>query len=53
MAYDAHWGPMVYNTGLSDEGLTAAVMSHRWLMMSAIKRGLAGRLGRLKEISVE
>jgi Histidine kinase-, DNA gyrase B-, and HSP90-like ATPase len=49
MAHDARWGPMVYGTGLSDEGLTAAVTSHRWLLMSAIKRGLAGRLGRLKE----
>jgi len=53
MAHDARWGPMVYTTGLSDEGLTAAVMSHRWLMMSAIKRGLAGRLGRLKEVTAE
>lgn len=48
MSHDRHWGPMVYATGLSDEGLTAAVMSHRWHMMSAIKRGLAGRLGRSK-----
>ena len=46
MAHDKHWGPKVYETGLSDEGLTAAVMSHRWHMMSAIKRGLAGRLGK-------
>jgi len=49
MAHDVRWGPMVYTTGLSDEGLTAAVMSHRWLLMSVMKRGLAGRLGRLKE----
>jgi hypothetical protein len=45
LAHDADWGPRVFDTGLSDEGLTAAVISHRWLLMSAIKRGLAGRLG--------
>lgn len=49
MAHDARWGPMVFDNGLSDEGLTAAVVSHRWLLLSAIKRGLAGRLGRMKE----
>src|SRR5262249_40434200 len=49
MSRDARWGPAVFETGLSDEGLTAAVVSHRWLMMSAIKRDLSGRLGRLKE----
>lgn len=49
MAHDAKWGPKVYETGLSDEGLTAAVVSHRWHMLSAIKRGLAGRLGRAKD----
>lgn len=49
MSHDARWGPMVYETGLSDEGLTSAVVSHRWLLLSAIKRGLAGRLGRLRE----
>jgi hypothetical protein len=49
LAHDEVWGPMVYNTGLSDEGLTAAVVSHRWHMMSAIKRGLAGRLGRSRD----
>lgn len=49
MSHDARWGPMVYDTGLSDEGLTSAVVSHRWLLLSAIKRGLAGRLGRLRE----
>jgi hypothetical protein len=49
MSHDAQWGPKVFETGLSDEGLTAAVVSHRWLLMSAIKRGLSGRLGRLKE----
>ena len=46
MAHNKHWGPKVYETGLSDEGLTAAVMSHRWHMLTAIKRGLAGRLGK-------
>lgn len=51
MAYDGRWGPKVYDTGLSDEGLTAAVVSHRWLLLSAIKRGLAGRLGRMKEVA--
>jgi len=45
LSHDADWGPRVFETGLSDEGLTAAVISHRWLLMSAIKRGLAGRLG--------
>jgi hypothetical protein len=47
--HDANWGPRVYETALSDEGLTAALVSHRWHMMSAIKRGLAGRLGHKKE----
>jgi hypothetical protein len=49
MAHDKRWGPMVYDSGLSDEGLTSAVVSHRWLLLSAIKRGLAGRLGKMKE----
>jgi len=49
MAHDERWGPSVFDTGLSDDGLTAAVVSHRWLLISAIKRGLAGRLGRMKE----
>lgn len=49
MAHDERWGPNVFETGLSDEGLTAAVVSHRWLLISAIKRGLAGRLGRMKD----
>jgi hypothetical protein len=52
MSHDARWGPKVFETGLSDEGLTAAVVSHRWLLMSAIKRGLSGRLGRLRETAV-
>jgi hypothetical protein len=49
LAHDERWGPSVFENGLSDEGLTAAVVSHRWLLISAIKRGLAGRLGRMKE----
>lgn len=49
LAHTDRWGPKVFETGLSDEGLTAAIVSHRWHMMSAIKRGLAGRLGRQKE----
>lgn len=49
MSHDERWGPNVFETGLSDEGLTAAVVSHRWLLISAIKRGLAGRLGRMKD----
>jgi hypothetical protein len=49
MAHDAKWGPKVYETGLSEEGLTAAIVSHLWHMMSVIKRGLAGRLGRQKD----
>lgn len=49
MSLDERWGPKVFDTGLSDEGLTAAIVSHRWLLLSAIKRGLAGRLGRLKD----
>lgn len=49
LAHDVRWGPRVFETGLSDEGLTAAVISHRWLILSAVKRGLAGRLGRLRE----
>jgi hypothetical protein len=49
MAHDDKWGPSVFETGLSDEGLTAAVVSHRWHMMTAIKRGLAGRLGKQRD----
>lgn len=49
LAHTERWGPKVFETGLSDEGLTAGIVSHRWHMMSAIKRGLAGRLGRQKE----
>ena len=49
MSHDAKWGPRVYETGLSDEGLTAALVSHRWLMMSAIKRDLSGRLGKQRD----
>jgi len=30
MSHDERWGPNVFETGLSDEGLTAAVVSHRW-----------------------
>jgi hypothetical protein len=52
MSHDARWGPMVYQTGLSDVGLTSAVVSHRWLLLSAIKRGLAGRLGKIKDVAV-
>jgi hypothetical protein len=51
LAHDERWGPKVFETGLSDEGLTAALVSHRWLLLSAIKRGLAGRLGRMKDIT--
>lgn len=52
LAHDAKWGPDVYRTGLSDEGLTAAIVSHRWHMMSALRRGLAGRLGGAKNTPV-
>jgi hypothetical protein len=52
LAHDERWGPKTFETALSDEGLTASVVSHRWLLISAIKRGLAGRLGRLKETAV-
>ena len=45
MAHDRHWGPKVYETGLSDEGLTAAVMSQRWHMMKAIRAGLGMTTG--------
>jgi hypothetical protein len=45
LAHDARWGAKANDIGLSEEGLTAAVVSHRWHMMSAIRRGLAGRLG--------
>lgn len=52
--HDPSWTPdAVFDTALADEGLTAAVVSHRWHMMSAIKRGLAGRLGRTKESTIE
>jgi hypothetical protein len=50
-AHDALWGPMIYETGLSDEGLTAAVVSHPWHLLASIKRGLSGRLGRSKEMT--
>ena len=49
MVHDDKWGRMVYETALSDEGLTAAVVSHRWHMMTALKRGLAARLGKQKD----
>jgi hypothetical protein len=49
---DANWGPDVYHTGLSDEGLTAAIASHRWHMMSAIRRDLGLRLGRATSAAV-
>jgi len=49
LSHDERWEPRVFDTGLYDEGLTAAVISHRWLILSAVKRNLAGRLGRLKE----
>jgi len=49
LMHDARWGPKAFETAVSDEGLTASVVSHRWLLISAIKRGLAGRLGRFKE----
>ena len=52
MAHDEKWGPSVFDTGLSDEGMTAGVVSHRWHMMSVIKRGLAGRLGKPREAGV-
>lgn len=52
LAHDEKWGPSIFETGLSDEGLTAAVVSHRWHMMSAIKRGMAGRLGRTRDAVV-
>ena len=45
MAHHRHWGPKVYETGLSDEGLTAAVMSQRWHMMKAIRAGLGMTIG--------
>ena len=45
MAHDSHWGPQVYKTGLSEEGLTAAVMSQRWHMVKAIRFGLGISLG--------
>lgn len=48
-AHDARWPPTAYETALSDEGLTVAVVSHRWLLLSAIKRGLAGRLGSMRD----
>ncbi len=49
MAHDARWTPGACEAALSDEGLTVAVVSHRWLLLSAIKRGLGFRLGRMKE----
>ena len=48
MAHDKQWGPSVYSTGLSDDGLTAAVMSHRWHMLQSIRWGLGSRLGKIK-----
>jgi Histidine kinase-, DNA gyrase B-, and HSP90-like ATPase len=49
MATHPAWGPKVFDTALSDEGLTAAVLSHRWLLLSQVRRELGVRLGRLKE----
>jgi hypothetical protein len=50
--HDSRWGPMVNESALSDEGLTAAVVSHRWLMISALKRSLSGRLGMRRESGI-
>ena len=49
LEFDGAWGPAGAQNALSEEALTTAVVSHRWHMMSAIKRGLAGRLGRVRE----
>ena len=49
MEFSPNWGPTPALNALSDEALTAAVVSHRWHMMSAIKRGLAGRLGKVRD----
>lgn len=49
MAHDAHWGPKAYESGLSDEGLTVAVMSQRWHILKAIKQRLGLSLGPLKD----
>lgn len=51
LEYAAAWGPKAMEVALSDEALTAAIVSHRWHMLTAIKRGLAGRLGRVRESS--
>ena len=44
-SHDGQWGPRVFETALSDEGLTSAVVSHRWLMMSAIKKAFGQQFG--------
>lgn len=51
MEYDPRWSPAAAQIALSDEALTVAVVSHRWHMMAAIKRGLAGRMGGRREVA--
>jgi len=46
---DPQWGPSVFDSALSNEGLTAAVLSHRWLLLSQVRKELGVRLGRLRE----
>ncbi len=44
--HSKEWGvDAVLERALADEGLTAAVMSHRSLMIDRIRRGLGGRIG--------
>jgi hypothetical protein len=46
---DPDWGPNVFESALSSEALTAAVLSHRWLLLSQVRKELGQRLGRLKD----
>jgi hypothetical protein len=47
--FHPEWGPAACETALSDEGLTAALVSHKWLLLSQIRRELGVRLGRLRD----
>lgn len=50
MAHVGLWGPSVFKTGLSEEGLTAAVVSQGSHMVRAIKTGLGISLGSSRDI---
>ena len=53
LEHDAKWGPEVFDTALSDEGLTAAVESHKWHLLKCIERDVTRTLGTPKSEAEE